>query len=237
MRPLIGVFAHAARELDIWAAQTCPETYLIALENAGADTLILPVTESDDALRRYVDLCDGFVLIGGIDVNPLAYGEDPMPHLEDNLLRFDEREVQFIRFVLESKKPLLGICRGSQILNVAFGGTLYQDIDSMREGSQQHSQTEIRPGAVCHRIRIEDGSILKELYGSDLVVNSFHHQAVKDLGAGLKATAHAYDGIVEGFEATDYPFVAGVQWHPEQEINADRTAVLPIFKKLVDVSR
>ena len=132
---------------------------------------------------------------------------------------------------------MLGICRGSQVLNVAFGGTLYQDIEAMHEGAQQHNQEEVTPGATCHRIKIEDGSILAELYGAEARVNSFHHQAVKDLGAGLKATAHAYDGIVEGFQAEDYPFVVGVQWHPEQETNADKHAVLPIFRRLVEECR
>ena len=237
MEPLIGVFAHAARTTETFAAQTCPETYLFALENAGADPILLPAYDNDEALRRYVDLCDGFVLPGGIDINPLTYGEDPHPMLQGNRLEFDECELHLIQIILESKKPVLGICRGSQILNVAFGGTLYQDIVSQHEGAQQHGQTEITPGAPCHRIKIEDGSILAELYGDETRVNSFHHQAVKDLGKGLKATAHAYDGIVEAFEAPDYPFVLGVQWHPEQETNADRHAVLPIFKKFVDVCR
>lgn len=237
MKPLIGVFAHAPRVLDIWAGESCPETYLAALENAGADPILLPVYNDAEALRRYVSLCDGFVLPGGIDINPLTYGEDPHPKLQSNKLEFDECELHFIRIVLESKKPLLGICRGSQILNVAFGGTLYQDIDSMVEGVQQHNQEEVTPGATCHRIRIEEGSILAELYGPEAKVNSFHHQAVKDLGAGLKASAHAFDGIVEGFQAVDYPFVVGVQWHPEQEINADKHAVLPIFKRLVEECR
>ena len=237
MKPLIGVFAHAPRVLDIWAGESCPETYLAALENAGADPILLPVYDDAEALRSYVSLCDGFVLPGGIDINPLTYGEDPHPKLQSNKLEFDECELHFIRIVLESKKPMLGICRGSQILNVAFGGTLYQDIDSMVEGVQQHNQEEVTPGATCHRIRIEEGSILAELYGPEAKVNSFHHQAVKDLGAGLKASAHAFDGIVEGFQAVDYPFVVGVQWHPEQEINADKHAVLPIFKRLVEECR
>ena len=237
MRPLIGVFAHAPRTTDLWAGETCPETYLIALENAGADPILLPAYDNDEALRRYVQLCDGFVLPGGIDINPLTYGEDPHPRLQTNKLEFDECELHLIRIILESKKPVLGICRGSQILNVAFGGTLYQDIEAMHEGAQQHNQEEVTPGATCHRIRIEDGSILAELYGTEMRVNSFHHQAVKDLGAGLKATAHAYDGIVEGFQAEDYPFVVGVQWHPEQETNADKHAVLPIFKRLVEECR
>ena len=234
MRPLIGVFAHAPRTLEIFAVQTCPETYLMALENAGADPVILPVYDSDETLRRYVQMCDGFVLPGGIDVNPLTYGEDPHPMLQGNRLDFDECELHLIRLILETKKPLLGICRGCQILNVAFGGTLYQDIVSMHEGAQLHSQTELTPGATSHRIKIEPGSVLEELYGSEMRVNSFHHQAVKDLGKGLKATARAYDGIIEAYEAVDYPFVLGVQWHPEQETNADKAAVLPIFKRFVE---
>ena len=154
-----------------------------------------------------------------------------------NRLDFDECELRLIPLILASKKPLLGICRGCQILNVAFGGTLYQDIVSQHEGALGHSQTEIRLGAPCHRIRIEEGSVLAELYGSEMLVNSFHHQAVKDLGKGLKVTARAYDGIIEAYEAPDYPFVLGVQWHPEQETNADRKAVLPIFRKFVDACR
>lgn len=237
MRPLIGVFAHAPRTLEFFAAQTCPETYLIALENAGADPVILPVYDDEEAMKHYVDLCDGFVLPGGIDVNPLTYGEDPHPELQGNRLDFDECELRLIPLILASKKPLLGICRGCQILNVAFGGTLYQDIVSQHEGAQLHSQRELTPGAISHRIKVEDGSVLAELYGSEMRVNSFHHQAVKDLGKGLKVTARAYDGIIEAYEAPEYPFVLGVQWHPEQETNADRKAVLPIFKKFVDACR
>ena len=237
MRPLIGVFAHAPRENVTFAVQTCPETYLMALQNAGTDPVILPVYDDEEALSRYVQLCDGFVLPGGIDVNPLTYGEDPHPRLQGNRLDFDECELRLIPLILASKKPLLGICRDCQILNVAFGGTLYQDIVSQHEGALGHSQTEIRLGAPCHRIKIEEGSVLAELYGSELLVNSFHHQAVKDLGKGLKVTARAYDGIIEAYEAPEYPFVLGVQWHPEQETNADRKAVLPIFRKFVDACR
>lgn len=237
MRPLIGVLAHAPRTQELFASQTCPETYLLALQNAGADPILLPACAGEEAMRRYVDLCDGFVLPGGIDVNPLTYGEDPHPQLHGNRLDFDAYELRLIRFILESKKPLLGICRGAQILNVAFGGTLYQDIVSQHEGAQLHDQTELTPGAASHRIRVEEGSVLAELYGTQMRVNSFHHQAVKDPGEGLRVTARAYDGIIEAYEATAYPFVLGVQWHPEQEINADRKAVLPIFRKFVDACR
>ena len=243
MKPLIAISVNY-QEDDIVARSTGFGTpaqtfdyvaidYSRAIERQGGIPLWIPTMLDEKNVAALLDKCDGVLLSGGHDVDPMRYGEF---NKYSGLIspKRDEQDLFIAQYALKKGMNVLGICRGCQILNVAFGGTLYQDIVSQHEGAQLHSQRELTPGAISHRIKVEDGSVLAELYGSEMRVNSFHHQAVKDLGKGLKVIARAYDGIIEAYEAPEYPFVLGVQWHPEQETNADRKAVLPIFKKFVD---
>ena len=240
MRPVIGISAHPTLHDyrgNTSTIQSCGENYLFSLEAVGAVPLILPIYDDPEALDRYVGLCDGYLIPGGIDVNPISYGETPHPLLETTRLDFDEYQLHLIERMRVSKKPVLAICRGIQIVNVAYGGTLYQDVSLHGEGTMRHSQVDITPGGISHRVSIEDGSILHRLYGSELWTNSYHHQSIKDLGAGLRITARADDGIIEAVEATDHPYLHAVQWHPESFFVRPDNYMLAIFEDFVKQCR
>ena len=240
MRPVIGISAHPTLHDyrgNKSTIQSCGENYLFSLEAVGAVPLILPIYDDPEALDRYVGLCDGYLIPGGIDVNPISYGETPHPLLETTRLDFDEYQLHLIERMRVSKKPVLAICRGIQIVNVAYGGTLYQDVSLHGEGTMRHSQVDITPGGISHHVSIEDGSILHRLYGSELWTNSYHHQSIKDLGAGLRITARADDGIIEAVEATDHPYLHAVQWHPASFFVRPDNYMLAIFEDFVKQCR
>jgi putative glutamine amidotransferase len=211
--------------------------YVASIEQAGARPRVLEVTESP---RKVLAEIDGVLLTGGGDVDPVFYGEDRHPSVEDAEPGRDEFEIDLARRAIAANLPLLAICRGAQVLNVAAGGTLVQDIPTSKPTDLAHSVTS-RPDADCHEIRVEPGSRLARALGPSVEsscacrVNSRHHQSVGRLGGGLVASATAPDGIVEGIEAPDAPFCVGVQWHPE---NFWRTGEFrPLFEAFVDAAR
>jgi putative glutamine amidotransferase len=193
------------------------DDYVASVERAGAKARVLEISESPRAL---VDLLHGLVLTGGGDVDPVLYGEARHESVEDAEPGRDEFEIDLARRAVASDLPLLAICRGAQVLNVATGGTLVQDIPSAVASELTHSIQQPADGVV-HDIAIAAGSRLHEALGpavnasATCRVNSRHHQSVGRLGAGLVATATAPDGVVEGIESPDARFCLGVQWHPE----------------------
>lgn len=168
-------------------------------------------------LRSYVNALDGLVLQGGADVSPTSYGRQPLrPEWTGDIVR-DRYEMELLEGFLEQGKPVLGICRGAQLINVAFGGTLLQDIATLRADARRHVDAELYD-KLYHAVRFEPGARLAALYegldGGE--VNSIHHQAVDRLGSDLQVEARSVDdGIVEAIRASGAAFVAGVQWHPE----------------------
>lgn len=197
--------------------------YASAIKNAGADIVWI---DSTNNLLSY----DGLLLPGGADVNPELYGEPASAECgKPNAFR-DGFEMEVIPIWLKTEKPLLAICRGVQILNVALGGKLYQDIKTIE--SVKHSNV-LKKNNGCHDVIIEKGSLLHEIEGKDkLWVNSLHHQAVKTLGDGLVVSATSTDGFIEAIEITDHPFALGVQWHPEHmQKHLDQRKIFNAFVK------
>lgn len=236
MKPIIGIMAHPTLNEyrgNKATIHSCGENYLFSVEAAGGIPLILPIFDDPEALDRYTAMCDAYIVPGGIDVNPISYGEQPHPLLETTRLDYDEYQLHLIKRMLRTEKPMLAICRGIQIMNVAFGGTLYQDVSLHGPGTMRHSQREIMPGGISHKVIIEEGSILQRLYGNELWTNSYHHQAIKDLGEGLRVTARAEDGIIEAVEAVDHPYMHAVQWHPESFFVRKDNYMLPIFEDFI----
>ncbi len=236
MKPIIGIMAHPTLNEyrgNKATIHSCGEDYLFSGEAAGGIPLILPIFDDPEALDRYTAMCDAYIVPGGIDVNPISYGEQPHPLLETTRLDYDEYQLHLIKRMLRTEKPMLAICRGIQIMNVAFGGTLYQDVSLHGPGTMRHSQREIMPGGISHKVIIEEGSILQRLYGNELWTNSYHHQAIKDLGEGLRVTARAEDGIIEAVEAVDHPYMHAVQWHPESFFVRKDNYMLPIFEDFI----
>jgi len=209
------------------------EDYVKSVILAGGVPLLLPLTTDPEIIKGYLDLIDGLVLSGGHDVSPLAYGEQPLQKLGHTLPERDVFDRLLIEAALEKELPLLGICRGMQMLNVALGGTLYQDLDYVPDCQLKHDQYH-DPSLATHEVSVETSSKLFGIMGDKRVkTNSFHHLAVKDLGNGLVITARADDGVVEAIEHNDYPFVLGVQWHPEMMASTD-VKMKSLFEALME---
>ena len=193
-----------------------PERYSRALERAGGIPVILSPAGSRSVANRLLDRLDGLVISGGnFDIHPSLYGEEPIKELGEIKGERTEFELNLTRLALKRDLPLLGICGGAQALNVALGGTLYQDIATQLPEAIEHRQS-AKKHFGGHRIQIQIGTRLAKIVKRQILeVNTTHHQAVKELGAGLVVNAIATDGLIEGIESSRHSFVMGVQWHPE----------------------
>jgi len=191
--------------------------YVTALENAGLIPLIVPPLSSEKAAASVLGSVSGLVLTGGEDVDPARYGEDRHEKVRSVNAARDATEVALIREARARRMPVLAICRGIQILNVALGGSLVQDIPSQCDTTIAHDEEGARDSR-SHEISIEPGSLIARAVGTEKCsVNSFHHQSVKRVADGMRITAKSPDGVVEGIESTDRSWwVMGVQWHPEE---------------------
>ena len=205
-----------------------PASYIMSVEEAGGIPILLPPTMNAD-FKILLEKVDSVLLTGGVDVDPVVYGEAPIPNMGKIDPLRDHFEINLARKVLELKKPLLAICRGIQVLNVAAGGTLYQDINSQIENPFKHYQ-QAPTHHPTHKVSLKTGSKLHGIFNkNELMVNSFHHQAVKDLGHRFGATAWSDDGVVEAMEIEDNIFVLGVQWHPERMIEGEMINIFEAF--------
>jgi putative glutamine amidotransferase len=233
-RPIIGVTVGRDRQRSgFWSVR---REYAKAVEAAGGMPVLLPPASPADA-ASLLDRLDGVLLSGGEDVAPDLYGQDVHHTVTDVMPERDAFEIALSRAVLEEDRPLLAICRGQQVLNVATGGTLVQDIPSTLTGAVDHDPKRER-WELAHQVRILPGSRLRRILGEDEVaVNSFHHQAVDAVGDGLVASAWAVgDEVVEGIEAPDRRFVVGVQWHPESFWDR-QPSFQPLFEAFVAAAR
>ena len=207
-------------------------TYVDSLRQAGAIPVLIP--PQPENAREIVDELDGILLAGGEDCDPAVYGEERHPTVEPMDPRRQSNDLSLAKIARSRGIPTLGICLGLQVMNVANGGTLVQDIDSQMETDIRHaSKPENR---ARHEVVVEKGTKLASIVGAGEVnVNSSHHQAIKDVPRDLKVTAHAPDGVVEGIEDPRHPFYVGVQWHPEDMKGEDSAS--SIFKAFVEAAR
>ena len=212
-------------------------TYLHAVQQAGGVPVPLPPQLSAASLQRLGAELDGLLLTGGGDMDPALWGEAPHPKLYDVAPSRDTLETSALHLALGRSLPVLAVCRGLQVLNVALGGTLYQDVATEPGTQLPHSQKEPRDQPT-HKVKVASGSRLAETLGADeLEVNSMHHQAIHRLGRGLTAVAWAPDQLVEGAEWGDPArFVLGVQWHPEELVGHSEPA-RRLFSALVAAAR
>lgn len=208
--------------------------YIRSVLAAGGTPLIIPPYEEKDAIMSTLDQIDGLLLTGGGDINPLFLSEEPVKNLSSINHRRDRQELVLTRLAANRQIPILGICRGIQIMTAALGGKLYQDIHTQHPTPCiKHSQ-ELDRSYPSHTIEVEKESLLNRIFGSAgrLNVNSFHHQAVKEPAPGFKVSARAIDGIIEAIESTEYKSILGVQWHPECMILCGDESMLPLFRWL-----
>jgi gamma-glutamyl-gamma-aminobutyrate hydrolase PuuD len=215
MRPLIGITAYAEPEAR-WGHWTLPAaliplSYVRSVERAGGRALIVP--PSEDGVEETLGALDGIVFSGGADIDPGEYGADAHPATRDVRPDRDRAELALLEAALARDMPVLAVCRGSQLLNVARGGDLVQHLPEI-VGDEKHKET---PGVFSeHGVSVDPGSRLESLIGGDARVQSHHHQGYGRLGEGLEAVARAEDGSVEALEDRERRFALGVLWHPEE---------------------
>jgi putative glutamine amidotransferase len=213
--------------------------YVRSIALAGGSPLLIPLALNRLAWRSIYERIDGLLFAGGVDVDPRHYGEDPHPCLGEVDSPLDEAELIFSRWALADGLPVLGICRGIQLINVAAGGSLYQDLPSQVPGALRHtcSPPDYPRDYLAHSVGVEPGTRLAGALGANEVwTNSRHHQAVKEVAPGFLATARASDGVVEGIERADTPYVVGVQWHPESLAAMD-PQMLALFQSFIEACR
>ncbi len=218
MKPVIGIVYCGFIDQKMFVSAP----YIEAIDISGGLPVIIPYSPVYDNIASYINLCDGFLFCGGDDITPLLFGEELLTDRGKTDQKTDVFHLNLMRQILHSGLPLLGICRGMQVLNLALGGTIYQDISLRPRKSLNHMQLSGDRSDICHKITLSENSILYNFFGKHLDVNSFHHQCIKDPGRDLRLTGIASDGIVEAIESSSHPFVLGVQWHPECMLGQDQ---------------
>jgi putative glutamine amidotransferase len=239
--PVIGIPAASYVDQEYSATPTYRFNghYPAALAACGGLPLVIPLNLPEPILAAIFERLDGLCLPGGVDVDPAEYGEAGHPDLGSVDSARDRTEMLLARWALAADLPVLGICRGIQLLNVAAGGTLYQHLPAQLPETQRHNYR-LQDSAwetPTHEVRIEPESKLAAAVGKDaLRTNSFHHQSVKDVAPGFRATAWAEDGVVEAIEHDGKPFAVAVQWHPEGMFRSDMYS-RHIFEAFVEACR
>jgi putative glutamine amidotransferase len=237
--PTIGIICMELKIPDAPERSAQKQSYIDAIVRAGGAPLLIPLLSQTDLLSAIYARCDGLLLPGGGDVAPALFHEERLAHLVSVSDTRDFMELTLARWAVgeDSPKPVLAICRGIQLLNVALGGTLYQDLSLLRQPTDGHNQTGEPRTQRAHRVDIVSPSRLSEILGQEPIqVNSFHHQAIKERASRLTLTARAPDGVVEAVEVQGHPFAIGVQWHPE-DLAAEDAGQQRLFDAFVAACR
>ncbi len=228
-RPVVGITGNFGEKGCELAA-----AYFRSILLAGGTPLVIPPHEDRDAILSTLARIDGLLLSGGGDLDPSFLGEKPSPYLGTTVPERDLGELLLIRLAFDMQLPMLGICRGIQMLAAALGGGVHQDLrESLGDNLLKHKQDEPRDCAT-HPVNLYEGSLLRSIVGVDtLKVNSFHHQAVSHCGPHLRVSATSPDGVIEGLESTEHKSILGVQWHPESFYQQEGNPMQPLFRWLV----
>ena len=215
--PLIGITTSRIYNRYGFYQIGITEAYIKAVSRAGATPLLIPLGLPDEAYLALLEHLDGVLFTGGGDVQPERYGAEPNTLVRETDPDRDRVEISLLQDCLPGRKPFLGICRGLQLINVAMGGSLYEDLQVQYPGAQRHQYFPEKPRSYpAHRVQINSESHLASVLGTTQTeVNSLHHQGIRQLAESLSASAYAPDGLIEAFELPDYPFGLAVQWHPE----------------------
>lgn len=222
------------------------EDYSRAIAHAGGIPLILPIPPREESqgegpqealFDTFLDTIDGLLFTGGEDIHPAFYGEGLQERCGEIDQDRDHFEIELVKRAFNRRMPMLGICRGIQLFNVVLGGSLYQDLSYRPGTAEHHNAPNEKRDELIHKVRLVPESRLHQILGRlELEVTSTHHQVIKALAPGLKVSAVASDGVIEGVEAEDYPFLVAVQWHPERMLWRDPKQ-LGLFRALVEAAR
>jgi putative glutamine amidotransferase len=232
-KPLIGVtpYSHDNGERYV------PTGYIQGIIEVGCQPLVINYQGFDgENLKNIAGILDGMVFAGGKDVDPAFYGETNWPEAGSHLPERDEMEIALLKMLYAEGKPVLGICRSLQIINVALGGSLVQHVPKIYGDSITHQQESGEPPFV-HEVEFEAGSRVREIFGEDrIMINSYHHQSADRVAEALRITAKAPDGVVEALEGRDERFLVCLQWHPEKTLGMDEHSIKPFkaLRKAVD---
>ena len=229
MKPIIGIVASVNDDLT----SSLQRHYISSIEKAGGFPLVIPYTSDERYINDLISISNGIMLTGGADVCPETYNETKKPYCENGCKARDEYELYIFEKALDSFKPILAICRGAQLINVALGGTLYQDIPSEYPNAICHNQGADK-FSYSHEVNILDGTPLFDMLNQERIkINSFHHQCIKDMGRLIEPMALADDGIIEAYYMPSYRYLRAYQWHPERLYEIDENN-LKIFEDFVN---
>lgn len=240
MKPLIGVTAYEKFDRQTgWRYEATYDANIKAVQAAGGAPVLIPISSDDESLRAIFAHLDGILLPGGGDITPALYGAEVQTGLKENDQRRDTTEIALTEWAVAERMPIFGICRGHQLMNVALGGTLIQDIPAQIKTHLRHDIDDNREprSTILHRVKISPQSKLHTIFGTDeIAVNSLHHQAVEQVAEGAVVTAVAEDGVIEALEVPEHPFALSVQWHPEDLLGRN-DGTLRIFEAFIEAAR
>jgi putative glutamine amidotransferase len=235
MQPVIGVTANQGKDANDLPNVNILQAYIHAIMQAGGVPVIIPSMLAESGWKTLYERLDGILLTGGGDIGLDRFGGEPHPRIDGVDHQRDSIELGLFQAAYEDGKPLLGICRGIQLVNVGLGGTLYTHIPDQHPNAIDHAYPGNMRTVLVHEVKVEEGTRLAEAVGEPILkVNSLHHQGLKDIPSTLKVTAHAPDGLVEAVELPDHPFGMAVQWHPEWL--TDQRPTQNLFKAFVDAA-
>lgn len=235
LKPLIGITTRNGKDGDGHLLTALQHTYINAVVQAGGLPILIPeILPEEDFLDLYSRL-NGILFSGGGDISLEYFNGSDHPRIGEVDEARDTTEITLMRTAVKDGKPILGICRGAQVMNVALGGTLYTHIYDQLKGALDHDYPGDLRRTLVHPVNVDETTRSAEIFGETLLsVNSLHHQGLKDIAPGLKAAGHAPDGLVEVVEIRDHPYAVAVQWHPEWL--TDQPAMQRLFKSFVDAA-
>ena len=239
-KPVIGISASMILESEGeiflgYQRSYTNDDYIQAVSRAGGIPIVLPIVDSEEEIMAQIELLDGLIMMGGHDISPELYSEEPGQKLGFIYPRRDNFDFKLVKGAFEKKLPILGICRGHQMINVVFGGTLYQDLSEIEGCRLAHVQKTFCYEPV-HKINISEDSHLYKLIGEEMKVNSFHHLAVKDVAENFDVVALSSDGVIEAIEYSKEQYIMGVQFHPEM-MSSKNDKAQNIFNGLIQEAK
>ncbi len=234
-KPLIGITTRNGKDADGHPLTALQHSYINAIVQAGGMPILIPSMLSEENFLDLYSRLEGILFSGGGDVSLEYFNGSDHPRIGEVDKGRDSTEISLMRSAVNDGKPVLGICRGAQVMNVALGGTLYTHIHDQLPGALDHDYPGNLRRALVHPVNVDEASRSAEIFGGTLLnVNSLHHQGLKDIAPGLRVAGHAPDGLVEIVEIPDHPYAVAVQWHPEWL--TDQPAMQRLFKSFVDAA-